>query len=276
MNEVNEVITEATANGQHIHVHIHMDGVKSTQNETSKDTSNKGGYLTAILWLIIACLGLIAGNKYGLLDKIPVNIANLNLDLNPFPKTTLSLPAPAALQPVAMRCVALNVGIDLNGQPVPASDANVNSIPTQVCYNGCTYEVIASQAWIGIDGGQMRYTGKFRPIGQSCMQGQDSQNDGTQEAVLTVIPLYMLREYLLGGEKPDDKTETAPLPTLKVPFIDEKIEEAKTKIKDWLWSASRFIILVVAGIVLLIGFFFNRLSRIILILVSLSAIYYTW
>lgn len=277
-----EVKTETgTGNGQHIHVHIHMgggggeiDGGKKEATELPKNKTDVG-YTNILLIAIVIVLSGVVANKYGLLGGIDSLHLDLN-KLNPFPKVMLSLPTASQLQPVAMRCVALDIGIDLNGEPVPASDTNIDSIPKQVCRNGCMYEVIPSQAWIGMDNGMMSYTGKFKPIGEVCTQGQQKVGE-IQKTFLTVIPLYMLKEYLLGEEKPD--TEASPTPTLpnfKVPYLDAKIEEAKTKFKNWLWGVSRVIILGIAVIVFLIGILSSKLSRLVLIITGIVMAWYAY
>jgi hypothetical protein len=272
-----------TGNGQHIHVHIHMgsgevDGGKKEATELSKGKTDVG-YMNFLLIAIVIVLGGVVANKYGFLGGID----NLHLDLNnlnPFPKVTLSPPTASQLQPVAMRCVALDIGMDLNGEPVPASDANIDSIPKQVCRNGCMYEVIPSQAWIGMDNGMMSYTGKFKPIGEVCTQGQQQgQQNGIQKTFLAVIPLYMLGKYLLGEEKSDNETEASPTPTLpnfKVPYLDAKIEEAKTKFKNWLWGVSRVIILGIAVFVFLIGILSSKISRLVLIITGIAMAWYAY
>ena len=273
-------VTE-TKDGQHIHVHIHMGNSDSQKEKPPTETPKGGGNnIQLLLIIIIASLGYAVAGKYGLLDTLPIpdNIANFHLNnLSPFPKAALTLPTPT-MQPVTMRCVALKIGIDMNGQPVPASDANIDSIPKQVCHKGCKYEVIPSQAWIGIDNGMMSYTGKFKPIGEVCTQGQQKVGE-IQKTFLTVIPLHMLKEYLLGEEKPDNETEASPTPTLpnfKVPYLDEKIEEAKTKFKNWLWGVSRVIILGIAVIVFLIGILSSKLSRLVLIITGITMAWYAY
>ena len=278
---IEETRVTETKDGQHIHVHIHMGNSDSQKEKPPTETPKGGGNnIQLLLIIIIASLGYAVAGKYGLLDTLPIpdNIANFHLNnLSPFPKAALTLPTPT-MQPVTMRCVALKIGIDMNGQPVPASDANIDSIPKQVCHKGCKYEVIPSQAWVGIDNGMMSYTGKFKPIGEVCTQGQQKVGE-IQKTFLTVIPLYMLKEYLLGEEKPDDKTEASPTPTLpnfKVPYLDEKIEEAKTKFKNWLWGVSRVIILGIAVIVFLIGILSSKLSRLVLIITGITMAWYAY
>ena len=169
----------------------------------------------------------------------------------------------------------------MNGQPVPASDANIDSIPKQVCYSGCRYEMIPSQAWVGLENGMMSYVGKFKPIGETCNDG-GMQNDGMQKTFLALVPLYMLKDYLSRGQSGDGKSDkaeddkTAILPSFQVPFIDQKIQEAKEKVGAWIWKFSRLIILGVAVIVFLIGLLSNRLSRFLLILGSLSVAWYVY
>lgn len=276
-------VTE-TKDGQHIHVHIHMGNNDSQKEKPPTETLKGGGNninIHVLLLIIIASLGYAVASKYGLLDTLPIpdNIANFHLNnLSPFPKAALTLPTPT-MQPVTMRCVALKIGIDMNGQPVPASDANIDSIPKQVCHKGCKYEVIPSQAWVGLENGMMSYSGKFMPIGETCSDNGLPEN-GIQKTFLTVIPLYMLKDYLLGEEKPGDKESqkgiTPTLPDFKVPFVEEKIKEAKKKIGAWLWGVSRLVILVIAVIVFLTGLLSSGLSRLILILGSLSIAWYVY
>lgn len=280
MNEETRV-TEMK-NGQHIHVHIHMNGSQG-QNEMPTSEALKGGSnsINVFLAILIIGLGFVVANKYGLLVSlaIPDSIANFHLNnLSPFPKAAMTL---STMQPVTMRCVALNIGIDMNGQPVPASDANIDSIPKKVCYSGCRYEMIPSQAWVGLENGMMSYVGKFKPIGETCNDG-GMQNDGMQKTFLALVPLYMLKDYLSRGQSGDGKSDkaeddkTAILPSFQVPFIDQKIQEAKEKVGAWIWKFSRLIILGVAVIVFLIGLLSNRLSRFLLILGSLSVAWYVY
>ena len=296
--------TTQTTDGQHIHVHIHLspsevvsipgskgEGVTETKKETPKAT-----HLNSLLTIFIMVLLTAVLHKYGLvnLDNVGLNLNELKVALNPFPSSPLPpplMPSPptnsGGLQAVnyspavltTQRCIASGVSLQLSGYSVPASDSNIAGLPKEVCHNGCVYTVVENESGVGIEGGKMRFVGRFMPVPRACNEGNLVENNGMQKASLTIIPLLYgyksLWEYFTGGDPASEPSSEA-IPHIQIPFVGKKIEEARIKVGEWVKALTKWVAIFIGGVLILIGLFTNRLSRLILIITGVTAVWYVY
>jgi hypothetical protein len=178
------------------------------------------------------------------------------------------------------RCMS-RVSLHLSGYSVPAADSNIQAIPKDVCHAGCTYSVVEREASVGVDEAGMRYVGRFTPTFQECSELSPTEKSETQKTSL-LIPLYYgynsLREFLSGDAS--KSSEVAPSAETKkqvqVPFLQKKLEEAREKLGKWIWSVTRYVVYLVACVLLLIALLSHSISRLLLILLSVFSMLYVY